>query len=59
MVEKKKVGISFHKVYIHQIITLYTLNILQLCQLYLYKGGEGERKQREETDKEKKTLVKY
>ena len=29
---------SFRNVYSHQIITLYTWNILQLCQLYLNKG---------------------
>ena len=28
---------SFHNVYIYQIFTMYTLNILQYCQLYLSK----------------------
>ena len=31
----------FHNVYVYQIITLHTLNILQFCQLYLSKA-EGE-----------------
>ena len=32
---------SFHNVYIDQIITMYTLSILQFCQLYL---SEAEKK---------------
>lgn len=33
-------GDSFHNVYVHQIITMYTLNILQFCQLDLSKAGK-------------------
>lgn len=31
---------SFHNVCVYQIIMLYSLNILQCCQLYLNKAAE-------------------
>lgn len=41
---------SLHDIYIYQIITLHTLNILQLCQLYLNeteKVNMGKKKKSE------------
>lgn len=35
-------GESFCNVYMYQIITFYTLNILQFCQLYLYKSEKNK-----------------
>lgn len=35
-------GESFCNVYVYQIITFYTLNILQFCQLYLYKSEKNK-----------------
>ena len=33
------IGGTFHSVYVYQIITFYTSNILQFCQFYLTKVG--------------------
>lgn len=35
-------GESFCNVYVYQIVTFYTLNILQFCQLYLYKSEKNK-----------------
>ena len=39
-----QMGESFHNVYVYQITTMYTLDILQFCRLHLSKAEVKKKK---------------